>query len=144
MLAGFFAKLVGVPVIGAIVRPIANALLQGYKAKLQNQTSQEAIAADFKKRELDLDQREAELNAQTVRVEQGNWITRWVRPAFAVPFVAYTWKRVLWDKVVMGDWKHGVTDRLSGQMADVFMLIVIAYFGARGLQYVVREFKKTR
>ena len=44
----------------------------------------------------------------------------------------------------MGDWVHGRTDGLEADMATALSLILVAYFGARGLQYVVREWKKSR
>lgn len=121
--------------------PFAKAAVDAYRAKLGAENTHEKIAADLKAREIDLDQREADLNAQTVRAEQGNWATRWVRPAWAAPFVIYTWKVVVWDKV-LGAWTHGSTDPLTGAVAALMTTIAIAYFGARGLQYVVREFRK--
>jgi hypothetical protein len=121
--------------------PFAKAAVDAYRAKLSAENTTDKTAAELKSRELELDNREAAINAQTVQVEQGNWITRWVRPAWAFPFVAYAWKAVLWDKVVMGNW-HGSTDPLAGDMQTAMSIIIVGYFGARGAQYIVREWKK--
>jgi hypothetical protein len=121
--------------------PFAKAAVDAYRAKLSAENTSEKIAADLKAKEIDLDAREAALNAQTVQVEQGNWMTRWVRPAWAAPFVIYTWKVVVWDKV-LADWTHGSTAPLTGPIATLMTVVAAAYFGFRGLQYVVREFKK--
>lgn len=121
--------------------PFAKAAVQAYSDKLAAENNSEKIAADLKSRELTLDQREAELNAAAVNAEEGNWVTRWVRPAWTAPFVIYTWKVVVYDKV-LGIWTQGSTDPLSSAMASLMTTIAIAYFGARGLQYVVRELKK--
>ena len=56
--------------------------------------------------------------------EQGHWLTRMVRPAFAFPFVVYINKLVIWDKVL--GW--GATPSLSPDLIQVMMLIIAAYF----------------
>lgn len=56
--------------------------------------------------------------------EQGHWLTRTVRPAFAFPFVVYINKLVLWDKVL----GLGATDALGPDLTQVMLLIIAAYF----------------
>ena len=72
-----------------------------YQAKLNAQNDEARLEAD---------QRIAQLNAQQslLIAEQNNRLTRWIRPAFAAPFVIYNGKIILWDKVL--GW--GVTDPL--------------------------------
>lgn len=133
MVLGWLGQLLG--------GPFAKAAVDAYKAKLQNENDADSRAAELKQRELSLDQREAEIDAATVATEQGNWFTRSVRPMWAAPFVIYTWKIVVFDKV-LGSWTNGSTDPLDDKMLSLMTTIAIAYFGARGLQYVVRELKR--
>ena len=61
---------------------------------------------------------------QLLIAEQGHWLTRMVRPAFAFPFVIYINKLVLWDKVL--GW--GTTDPLGSDLTQIMLLIIAAYF----------------
>ncbi len=126
------AKLLAAPVIGAILNPIISGLLTAQKQKLDAVGSHEAVAADLAKRAFDLDQREAEVNASVVIAEQGNFITRSVRPMFDAPFIVFLWKVVVWDKVL----GLGTTDPLDPKMWGIFMLVVGAYMGGRTAERV--------
>ncbi|MGH7175589.1 MAG: 3TM-type holin [Minisyncoccia bacterium] len=140
-----FEIIIGKILSSTFIAPILNFVLGLQKNKLDAIGSHEAQVEALSVRALQLDQREAEVNAAVVVAEQGNWITRWVRPAFAFPFVVFTWKIVIWDKV-LGSWTHGSTDPLDPNMWNVFMAVVIAYFGGRSAEKVantVRDiFKK--
>jgi hypothetical protein len=125
-------KLIAAPVIGAILGPIINGLLTAQKQKLDAVGSHEAVTVDLAKRSFELDQKEAEVNASVVIAEQGNWITRSVRPMFALPFIIFCWKVVVWDKVL----GLGTTDPLDPKMWGVFMAVVIAYMGGRSAERV--------
>lgn len=59
--------------------------------------------------------------------EQGNRTTRWIRPAFALPFVIYNLKVVVWDKV----FGFGVTDSLPPEFWQLQMIVFGAYFVTR-------------
>ena len=125
-------KLIAAPIIGAILQPIVGGLLTAQKQKLDAVGSHEAVVADLAKRAFDLDQKEAEVNASVVIAEQGNWITRSVRPLFALPFIVFCWKVVVWDKVL----GLGTTDPLDPKMWGVFMAVVVAYMGGRSAERV--------
>lgn len=118
------AKILSGPIIGGMV--------DGYKAKLAAGNTTERIAADLAGRELAVQQRERELQTQLLIVEQGHWATRWVRPVWSLPFVLFTFKVVVWDKML--GW--GVTDPLDEKMWGVFMIMVAAYFGGRSAEKV--------
>jgi hypothetical protein len=120
-------------ITGPLIGKVLGAVTDSYKAKLAAGNTTERIAADLASRQILLDQREAELNASVVIAEQGNWVTRMVRPLFALPFILFTWKVVLWDKV-LGHLTGGTTDPLDPKMWGVFMLIVGAYFGGRTIE----------
>ena len=129
---GFLANLLATPIIGAILGPIVNGLLTAQKQKLDAAGSHEARVAEIAQKAIDLDRREAEVNASVVTAEQGNWMTRWVRPVWSMPFILFTWKVVVWDKML--GW--GQTDPLDPKMWSVFMLMVGAYFGGRSAEKV--------
>lgn len=135
MLAWLGTKLLATPVIGAILGPVINGLLTAQKQKLDAIGSHEAQVSAIATRALLLDQREAELNASVLIAEQGNWFTRMMRPLGALPFWIFLWKVVVWDKV-LGDWTHGTTDPLDPMMWNVFMSVVIAYYGGRSAEKV--------
>lgn len=122
-----FAKLLATPVIGAILQPIVNGLLTAQKQKLDAAGSHENRLSEIALADMQLQTRERELQAQIVIAEQGNWITRSVRPLFAMPFILFTWKVVVWDKML--GW--GATDALDPKMWGVFMAVVVAYMGGR-------------
>jgi hypothetical protein len=138
MLAGWLANLVSVPIIGAILQPILNALLTNQKQKLDAAGSHEAVVADLAKKSIDLDTREAELNAETIKAEQGNWVTRSIRPLLALPVIVLVWKLLVWDKA-LGQWTNGHTDGLSDQIWWYCTTVTIAYFGGRTVEKVAEK-----
>lgn len=116
--------------LGWLVDPIAKVAREIGKtivAKENAQTEQERIAAD---------ERLGMLNAKrdVLIAEQTNPITRIIRPLFALPFVLYVWKVIVWDNLL--GW--GVTDSLSADMTNLMMIIVGAYFLDRTVQRLKR------
>lgn len=128
-------KLIAAPVIGAILQPIVNGLLTAQKQKLDAVGSHEAQVIEMAKQQYDLDKREAELNSETIRAEQGNWITRSIRPLLALPVIILVWKLLVWDKA-LGQWTNGTTDSLSDQIWWYCTTVTIAYFGGRTVEKV--------
>jgi len=124
------AKLLAAPVIGAILGPVINGLLTAQKQKLDAVGSHEAVVADMAQREMALEGQERELQAKMVVAEQGNLITRSVRPMMALPFIIFIWKVIVWDKVL----GLGTTDALDPKMWGVFMAVVVAYMGGRVIE----------
>jgi hypothetical protein len=114
--------------------PFAHAAVEAYRAKLSSDNTAEKIAADLAAREIALEQRERELATQILIAEQGRWFTALPRPLFAAAFIIYAWKVVVWDKVL--GW--GVTDPLSGDVAQWAMIVLTAYFGGRSLEKVAK------
>lgn len=84
------------------------------------ETEQKRIEADYELQQLSLQQK-------VLLEEQKNRATRWIRPAFAFPFIVYNFKVVVWDKVL--GW--GVTDNLSSDFWYLQMVIFGAYFVTR-------------
>jgi hypothetical protein len=103
-----------------------------YGQKLTADNNSERIVAELAGRELAVEQRERELDNQLLIAEQGNWMTRWVRPMWSMPFVIYTWKVIVYD-ICLG-W--GTTPALRGDLAQMMMAISVAYFGGRTIEKV--------
>jgi len=114
--------------------PFAKAAVDAYRAKLSAESTSEKIAADLAARELSVERRERELSTQVLIAEQGRWYTALPRPLFALAFIIYVWKTVVWDKVL----GLGSTDPLSGDVAQWAMIVLTAYFGGRSLEKVAR------
>lgn len=121
--------------------PFATAAVNAYKAKLDSGNTADRIAADVTARELAVEQREQELKAQLLIAEQGSWFTRWVRPMWAAPFVIWTWKVVVWDKV-FASWTNGSTDALDGQIGVLCTTVAGAYFIGRSAETISRILRR--
>jgi len=102
---------------------IADKLLEAKLKSIEAGTEEERIKAEVTISQLEA--RQAILLA-----EQGFWMTRWIRPLFALPFILYNFKVIVWDKVL--GW--GVTDDLSSSYWQLQMVIFGAYFLTRGFE----------
>lgn len=118
--------------------PIVTGLLEGYKAKLAADNTGERIKADIAIQQIALDQRRSELATQIVAAEEGRWYTALPRPLFALAFIIYVWKVVVWDKVL----GLGVTDPLGGDIQTWAGWVLAAYFGGRTLEKTARIIKR--
>lgn len=103
-------------VIGGGLSSIADKLEKAYQAKLAAANDSEKIRADVTIQQLEA-QRDSILAAQRDRFE------RWVRIAFAFPFVVYLNKTVFWDKII-----GGVTDPLSPLLTQIMWTVIGGYF----------------
>lgn len=128
------AKL-GTGVIGAILSPIINGFLTAQKQKLDAAGSHEARTVELTQQAFNLDKREAEVNASIIIAEQGNWVTRSIRPIFGLAAAILTWKILVWD-LALGQWTNGSTDKLSSQAYWLLTTIVIAYMGGRSAEKI--------
>lgn len=80
-------------------------------------TEQEKIASEERIKVL-------EAKKDIILKSQGERIGEWVRLAWALPFIIYIWKLLLWDKV-MG-W--GATDALSPTLEYIMWTVLGGYF----------------
>jgi Holin of 3TMs, for gene-transfer release len=115
--------------------PIVNGAIKAYQAKLEAGNTHDRIAADLAGQALALEKREAEVNAQVVIAEQGNWMTRSVRPALGWIVIVLVGKILLYDKA-FGQWTGGHTDPLDANLWNVVMVIIGAYMGGRSAEKV--------
>ena len=134
MLEWLGTKLAGTA-IGAILNPLVNGALKYQQQKLEAAGSHEARVAELANKQIDLDKREAEVNASVLIAEQGHWVTRSIRPLFGLAAAILAWKILVWD-LALGEWTHGSTDKLSSQAFWLETTIVIAYMGGRTAEKV--------
>lgn len=138
-----FASLLSLPIIGTIIKSVVGGFLDGYKAKLESQTSREAVAADLAKRELDVQATEIQAQAQLKTAQIGHaWEPE---KLFAYIIVIYFAKIVLFDKVIGSFAGHTAnifrTDPLTGEAVGWAAMVMAFYFGKRGIENVARILK---
>lgn len=110
---------------------ISNDIKEAYQSKLNAQNDRERIAADERINLL-------EARKTTILAAQSDPFERWVRILFALPFIVYTWKLILYDKVLA--W--GVTDPLSADLTQLMWIIVGGYFVDVTVSKVTRILKR--
>lgn len=127
-------SMIGDLVKTALTGPLVGGMVDGYKAKLSSENTTDKILADIAGRELILDQRQRELDADQNRMEQGRWWT--AAPRAIVQWSCALWiaKIVVWDKVLgLGTTIGSINDPL---VANAFNLIIAMWFGGRTLEKV--------
>ena len=118
-------------VTGGGLASITGQIADAYKAKQNALTDAAKIEADAQISTL-----EAQRDVLVAEVASGG-LQSWIRPLFALPFVIYDFKIVVWDKVL--GW--GVTDPLSADLVRIEMIVITAYFLSRGAEKVTRIIK---
>lgn len=113
---------------GGGIAAIGEQLRAAYELRLKAETDAQKLEAE---------QAIARLEAQraVLLAEQGSWLTRWVRPAIALPFVLYLWKLIIYDKI-MG---LGSTDNLSPELWQMMTVVIGAYFLTRPFERLLRR-----
>ena len=109
--------------LGGGIAAIGKQITHWQEIKLQAANDADRIEAD--KQIAQLQSRQAVLIA-----EQGSWMTRWIRPALALPVVVIMCKLFIWDKAL--GW--GSTDALSPEMWRYVWIVSGAYFLTRPLE----------
>lgn len=110
---------------------ITRDIKEAYQAKLNAKNDQERIAAD---------ERIALLEARktSVLASQSSLSERWIRIGFALPFVLYNAKLLIWDKML--EW--GSTDPLSPALTQTYWIVLGGYFIIETIQGTARIIKK--
>ena len=106
---------------------IADKLAEAYALRSNAQTERERVAADERIKTLEA-RRDVILQAQSDPME------RWVRIGFALPFILYVAKVIVWDKIF--GW--GATDDLSADLWAILYIVLGGYF----VDTVVRRLKR--
>lgn len=110
---------------------ISNDLKEAYQSKLAAANAAERIAADERINLL-------EARKSSILAAQSDPVERWVRIAFAFPCVVYLNKILVWDKVL----GLGVTDKLSPEFWQIFLIVLGGYFIDVTIRGTARILKK--
>jgi hypothetical protein len=116
--------------------PIINGAIDAYKAKLSAGNDKDRIAADLAGKELQVQQRELELQTQLRTAQIGRWYTPDNLAAYI--FVAYLGKVVVWDTML----GLGSTPAIKGDVGVWLGMIAALLFGKRGIENVARILRK--
>lgn len=122
-----------------LVSPLLGTVLDGYKARLAAGNTTDKILADIAGKELVVDQRQRELDAQMNIMEQGTWFTRWPRAIVQWSLAIFIFKVVVWDIVLGLGSTPSIRDPL---IANAFNLIVVMWFGGRTLEKITAIVKR--
>lgn len=117
--------------------PIISGALDAYKAKLGNENNEATLKEQLAEANVRADIARQTAEQAVLVAEQGNWLTRSVRPLFAAPFIIFLWKVIVWDKVL----GYGVTDDLGPQLWSVATFILSAYFIGKSGEIIAAKLK---
>jgi hypothetical protein len=119
--------------------PVISGLLSAYKQRLASINTQDEMALTLLQKEVDADIAARAEATKLLVAEQGHWYTAIIRPLFAMPFIIYAWKIIVWDKVLgIGVTEHGI----DANFWNVFQVIIVSYFGATAIERVSRIFRR--
>lgn len=104
-------------ITGGGLAGIADRLADAYEVRQKAQTHREKLQADMAIARL-------EARRDALVTGQGAWVSKVVQALWAAPFVLYTWKLIVWDKIL--GW--GTTDGLESFETNIAMIIVSFYF----------------
>ncbi len=99
------------------LKDISNDLKEAYQSKLNAKNDSERIAVEERINLL-------EARKSIILAAQSDPLERLVRIGLALPVIAYSWKLILWDKVL----GLGATDGLSPELWQFFWIVVSGYF----------------
>lgn len=119
--------------------PIINGAIKAYEAKLKAGNTSEKIGADIAIRELQVQQREIEVEGEYKRALIG----RWYEPTQLLGYimVVYVGKVVVFDKV-LASLTGGSTDPIDGAVGEWAAAIILFLIGKRGFENVARIIRK--
>lgn len=109
-----------------ITGDLTGAIERAYTKKLEAETDAKRLAAEYELEHL-------KQRAQIIANAQSDPFERFIRIFWTLPFVIYTWKLIVWDKILT--W--GVTDNLSPELWSIMWIVLGGYF----IDTVVRRFK---
>jgi len=125
--------------INLLSLPILNSLAAAYKAKLDAGNTKDAKAVELAVAEIQAEIAARGAAKEIIIAEQGHWYTAVIRPLFALPFIFFIWKIVVYDKVL----GLGVTiGSLDENMKQVLLAIIYSYFGYAAVDRIAKVFKR--
>lgn len=124
------------PILNFFGGPIVQGVVDAYKAKLQAGNDADRIAADLAGRELAVQQKEVEVQAQLKIAQIGHWYT--VENIAGYIVVAYIGKVMIWDAAL----GLGSTDAVRGDVGTWAALIISFFFAKRGAENIARILRR--
>lgn len=118
--------------------PLVTGILGAYKDHLDAANNASTIAANLAIQQAQINEQRDALASQVVIAEQGHWWTSMIRPLFALPFVIYLWKVLVYDRVVF----HTFTYDLTPDQTYLMMVVVGSYFGSLAIENATRISKR--
>lgn len=113
---------------GGALKTVSDSLVEAQRDRLRAET-------DEKKLETEETISRLQAHRDILLTEQSNWATRMIRPLFALPFIIFNFKVIVWDKVL--GW--GSTDPLSSDLIELEMIVFGAYFLARPIEKYIKR-----
>lgn len=109
----------------AILSFLTGGGLRAIMAEIRQIEQQRLVAANDETR-LELDAKIAALrtHADEIKAARNNRLIRLVQAAFALPFLVYVYKLVIWDKVL----GLGTTDGLSPELWQTYWIVLGGFF----------------
>lgn len=113
--------------------PIISGAIGAYKAKLEASGKTDLVAERLAAKELELQQREIEVQGQ-IRIAM---IGRWYEPTQLLGYIMvfYVGKVIIWDKV-LASLTGGRTDSIEGTVGEWAGAIIMFLIGKRGIENV--------
>ena len=108
---------------------IADRLARAYEAKQNANTEAERIRAD-----VEIEQ----LQARQKVLINGGKVTAVIQAAWALPFILFTWKVIVWDKIL----GLGVTDGLGDNERILGQTIAGFYFLTAGAMQITKAIRR--
>lgn len=118
--------------------PILNSLVAAYKARLEAGNTRDAKAVELAIAEIQGEIAARSAAKEIIIAEQGRWFTAIIRPLFALPFVIFIFKVVVWDKVL----GLGSTDAIDPNMWEILKAIIYSYFGLAAVDRIAKVFRR--
>jgi len=120
--------------LSLISSPLLGKLVEAYKAKLEAGNNSDRIAADLAIRDLELQEKERELNVKQNALDAGTFWTAAPRAIVCWSLAIYIAKVVVYDTT----FHLGSTVPLRGMVAEWMGTIIVAWFGGRTLEKIAR------
>lgn len=120
-------------ILGFLGGPIVKGFIEAYKVKLEASGKQDLVAERLAIRELEVQQREIEVQGEYKRALIGHWYEPTQLLGYIM--VIYVGKVVIWDKV-LASLTGGSTDSIEGAVGQWAGAIIMFLVGKRGVENV--------
>lgn len=125
-----------IPGVASFLQWAGGVGVQLYSAKLSAEGAHDAKVVELAARELQLDDTEARLNAQAKAMIRDKWYAP-ENVMFYFVALPYWLKAITVDNVIGSIWHMGFsTPGLHGNTAQTMMMVMVFWFGKRGIENV--------